>query len=71
MTTILIIVVVILLLGGGGGYYGYNRYGGTGLGGALGLVILIPGRALACWGCSARRIEGAVRGPRPLRLNQR
>jgi hypothetical protein len=31
--TILIIVLVILLLGGGGGYYGYNRYGGSGLGG--------------------------------------
>jgi hypothetical protein len=41
MGTILIIVVVILLLGGGGGYYGYNRYGGRGLGGALGLVLVI------------------------------
>ena len=36
MGTILIIVLVILLLGGGGGYYGYNRYGGSGLGGVLG-----------------------------------
>jgi len=41
MGTILIIVVIILLLGGGGGYYGYNRYGGAGLGGALGLVLII------------------------------
>jgi hypothetical protein len=35
MSTILIIVVLILLFGGGGGYYGYNRYGGRGLGGVL------------------------------------
>jgi hypothetical protein len=40
MSTILIIVLLILLLGGGGGYYGYNRYGGAGLGGALGLVLI-------------------------------
>jgi hypothetical protein len=32
-------VAFVLLLGGGGGYYGYNRYGGPGLGGALGLGI--------------------------------
>ena len=41
MGTILIIVLVILLLGGGGGYYGYSRYGGPGIGGALGLVLVI------------------------------
>ena len=41
MNTLLIVVLLILLLGGGGGYYGYNRYGGRGLGGALGLVLLI------------------------------
>lgn len=41
MGTILIIVVVMLLLGGGRGYSGYNRYGGRGLGGALGLVLVI------------------------------
>jgi hypothetical protein len=41
MGLILIIVVVILLLGGGGGYYGYSRYGGSGLGGALSLVLLV------------------------------
>ena len=40
MSTILIVVVLILLLGGGGGYYGYNRYGGRGLGGVLGLVLV-------------------------------
>ena len=41
MSTILIIVVLVLLLGGGGGYYGYNRYGGSGLGGILGLVLVV------------------------------
>jgi hypothetical protein len=41
MGTILIIVVIVLLLGGGGGYYGYRQYGGRGLGGALGRVLLI------------------------------
>lgn len=41
MGTILIIVLVVLLLGGGGGYYGYRRYGGPGLGGALGLILIV------------------------------
>ena len=41
MGTILIIILVIVLLGGGGGYYGYNRYGNNGLGGAVGLVIVV------------------------------
>jgi len=41
MGTILIILLVILLLAGGGSYWGYNRYGGTGLGGVLGLVIVV------------------------------
>ena len=41
MTTLLIILLVIILLGGGGGYYGYGRYGGTDLGGALGLVVIV------------------------------
>ncbi len=46
MTTILIIVVLILLLGGGGGYYGYSRYGGSGLGGVLGLILVV---VVALW----------------------
>jgi hypothetical protein len=46
MTTILIIVLLIVLLGGGGGYYGYRTYGGAGLGGALGLVLIV---LLAVW----------------------
>lgn len=41
MSTLLIIIVLLLLVGGGGGYYGYNRYGNRGLGGALGFVIVI------------------------------
>ena len=41
LTMILIILLVIILLGGGGGYYGYRSYGGPGLGGALGLVIVV------------------------------
>jgi flagellin-like protein len=51
MTTILIIVVLILLLGGGG-YYGHSRYGGRGLGGVLGLVLLI---AVVLWLVGALR----------------
>jgi hypothetical protein len=46
MGTILIIVLLVLLIGGGGGYYGYSRYGGPGMGGALGLVLVI---VLAVW----------------------
>ena len=46
MNTILIVVILVLLLGGGGGYYGYNRYGGRGLGGVLGLVLVVM---LAVW----------------------
>ena len=41
MSTLLIIILVIVLLGGGGGYYGYNRYGNNGLGGAVGLVLVV------------------------------
>ncbi len=40
MNTILIIVVLILIFGGGG-YYARGRYGGAGLGGVLGTVILV------------------------------
>jgi hypothetical protein len=41
MSLLVIIVVLLLLFGGGGGYYGYNRYGGAGLGGVLGLVLVV------------------------------
>jgi hypothetical protein len=41
MSTILIIVVLVLLFGGGGGYYAHGRYGGSGLGGVLGLVVIV------------------------------
>lgn len=46
MLTILIIVLLILLLGGGGGYYGYSRWGGPGLGGVLGVLLVV---VLAVW----------------------
>jgi hypothetical protein len=39
MGVILIIVVVVLLIGGG--YYASRRYGGSGLGGALGLIVAV------------------------------
>ena len=32
---------MLILLLGGGGYYGYNAWGGPGLGGVLGLVLVI------------------------------
>jgi Protein of unknown function (DUF3309) len=51
MSTILIIVLLILLLGGGG-YYGHSRYGGSGLGGVLGLILVV---AVVVWlvgGCT-------------------
>ena len=41
MMTILLIILIIVLLGGGGGYYAHGRYGGAGLGGVLGLVLII------------------------------
>jgi hypothetical protein len=46
VATILIIVLLILLLGGGGGYYGYSRWGGPGLGGVLGVLLVV---VLAVW----------------------
>jgi preprotein translocase subunit SecG len=41
MSPLLIIILVLLLLGGGGGYFGYNQFGGAGLGGALVLMLII------------------------------
>lgn len=46
MSTILIVILLIVLLGGGGGYYAHGRYGGAGLGGVLGLVLVV---VLALW----------------------
>ena len=41
MGTILLIILLVLLFGGGGGYYAHGRYGGAGLGGVIGLVVLV------------------------------
>ena len=38
---IVIIVVLLLLFGGGGGYYAHRSYGGAGLGGVLGTVLIV------------------------------
>ena len=40
MSTILIILVLIFLFGGGG-YYAHDRYGGSGLGSILGLLLVV------------------------------
>ena len=39
MSTLLIVLLILLLLGGGGGWYGYNRWGTGGLGGAVTVVV--------------------------------
>ena len=62
MDTILIIVLLLLLLGGGGGYYGYKRYGGPGLGGALGVVLVVLLVHWPSW------IRISFSGSHPLRL---
>ena len=41
MSTLVIIIILILLFGGGGGYYAHSRYGGAGLGGVLGTVLVV------------------------------
>jgi hypothetical protein len=38
LTTLLIVVLLVLLLTG---FFGHRRYGGRGVGGALGLVLII------------------------------
>jgi hypothetical protein len=38
---IVLLVAVLVLLFGGGGYYGYSRYGGSGLGGVLDLALVV------------------------------
>lgn len=34
--SLILIIVILFVVFGGGGYYGYNRYGGCGLGVSLG-----------------------------------
>lgn len=57
-TTTLIIVLLLILLLGGGGYYGHRTYGPTGLGGAVGFVLVV---VLILW------LLGAIGGA-PLRV---
>ena len=47
MGTILLIILLALVFGGGGGYYAHGRYGGAGLGGVLGVVVLVLVSTLA------------------------
>jgi hypothetical protein len=49
-----------VLLGGGGGYYAHGRYGGAGLGGVLGLVLVI---LIVLWLAGA--LTGGHVGPTP------
>jgi hypothetical protein len=46
MSRIVIVIILVLLFGGGGGYYAHGRYGGAGLGGVLGVVLIV---VLALW----------------------
>jgi hypothetical protein len=39
-------ILVLILLVGGGGCYGHSTYGGAGLGGVLGLVLVV---AVVVW----------------------
>ena len=41
MSTLLIIIILLILFGGGGGYYAHRSYGGRGLGGVLGRMLVI------------------------------
>jgi hypothetical protein len=41
MNTILVVIILILIFGGGGGYYAHGRYGASGLGSVLGLILVV------------------------------
>ena len=57
MGLLLLIIILVLLFGGGGGYYGYRTYGGPGLGGVLGIIVVILLDPLARW--RARSVHDA------------
>lgn len=40
MGLIILIIVLLLVFGGGGGYYAHSRYGGAGLGGVFGTLLI-------------------------------
>ena len=46
MNTLLIIILILLIFGGGGGYYAHRNYGGAGLGGVLGFILIVLARPL-------------------------
>ena len=41
MSNAFMAVVLIMLLGGSGAYYGYSRYGSSGLRSVIGLVLVV------------------------------
>jgi hypothetical protein len=41
MSILLLIIVLVLIFGGGGGYYAHGRYGTTGFGSVLGIVLVV------------------------------
>jgi hypothetical protein len=41
MSLLLIIIILLIVFGGGGGYYAHRSYGGRGLGGVLGLILIV------------------------------
>ncbi|MGO9741208.1 MAG: DUF3309 family protein [Roseiarcus sp.] len=41
MNLIIIIILLLIVFGGGGGYFAHSYYGGPGLGGVLGLVLIV------------------------------
>ena len=56
MSLIVIIILLVIVFGGGGGYYAHSRYGGPGLGGVLGLVLIV----LPCCGSWAVNRSSAL-----------
>jgi hypothetical protein len=53
MSNTFLAVVLIMLLGGSGAYYGYSRYGSSGLRSVIGLVLVV---SLLVW------LFGGMRG---------
>ena len=41
MNILIVILVLLLVFGGGGGYFVHSNYGGAGLGGWLGIILIV------------------------------